>query len=138
MTWWVYAVISAIAASATAILAKIGVEGVPSSLATAVRTVVILVFAWGIAIAGGEHRELTKVSHRSLLFLALSGIATGISWLAYFRALQLGPASRVAPIDKLSVALTIALAAVFLRETITWRLGVGVALIVGGTLLTIR
>jgi transporter family protein len=115
-----------------------GIEGVPSNLATAIRTVVIVLFAWGIAVAGGEHRELAKVPHKSLLFLALSGVGTGVSWLAYFRALQLGPASRVAPIDKLSVALTVVLAAVFLRETITWRLGLGVAFIVAGTLLTIR
>ncbi len=138
MSWWVYALISAAAASATAILAKVGVQGVPSNLATAIRTVVILVFAWGIAAAGGDLRGLGSVSRRSLLFLVLSGIATGVSWLAYFRALQLGPASRVAPIDKLSLALTIVLAAVFLKEPISWRLGLGVAMIVGGTILAIR
>ena len=138
MSWWVYALISAAAASATAILAKVGVQGVPSNLATAIRTVVILLFAWGIAAAGGDLRELGSVSRRSLLFLFLSGIATGVSWLAYFRALQLGPASRVAPIDKLSLALTIVLAGVFLKEPISWRLGLGVAMIVGGTILAIR
>jgi transporter family protein len=138
MTWWVYALISAVAASATAILAKIGIQGISSNLATAVRTVVILLFAWGIVLANGEHRALAKVSSRSLLFLVLSGIATGVSWLAYFRALQLGPASRVAPVDKLSVALTIVLAVVFLGETVTWRLALGAGFIVTGTLLTIR
>ena len=138
MSWWVYALISAGAASATAILAKIGVQGVPSNVATAIRTIVILVFAWGIVLGTGEYRELGKISSRSLLFLGLSGIATGVSWLAYFRALQMGSASRVAPVDKLSVVLTVIFASVFLREEITWRLGAGVTLIAVGTLLTIR
>ena len=136
MTWLPYALLSAVAAAATAILAKLGVQGVPSNLATAIRTVVILVFAWGIAIAGGDHRVLGKVSNRSLLFLVLSGVATGVSWLAYFRALQLGPASRVAPVDKMSLALTILLAAVVLRETITWKVALGTALMIAGALLT--
>jgi transporter family protein len=134
MTWLPYALLSA---AATAILAKIGIEGVPSNLATAIRTVVILIFASAIVIGGGQHHALGKISGRSLLFLALSGVATGISWLAYFRALQLGPASRVAPIDKLSLALTLVLAAVVLRETITWKVAIGVALMVAGALLTI-
>lgn len=138
MNWWIYALISAVAASATAILAKVGVQGVPSNLATAIRTVVILLFAWGIVFAGGEQRDLARVSHRSLMFLVLSGVATGVSWLAYFRALQLGPASRVAPIDKASLALTIVLAWVFLREPFTLRLATGAALIVCGTILIIR
>src|SRR4051812_49644149 len=99
MGWMFYACVSAVAAAATAILAKIGVQGVPSTLATAIRTLVVLCVAWGMAAALGEHRALASVSRRSLLFLFLSGIATGVSWLAYFRALQLGPASRVAPID---------------------------------------
>jgi transporter family protein len=137
MTWLPYALISAVAAAATAILAKLGIEGVPSNLATAVRTVVILIFAWTIAIGGGQHHALGRISGRSLLFLVLSGVATGISWLAYFRALQLGPASRVAPIDKLSLALTLVLAAVFLRETITWKVSLGVAFMIAGALLTI-
>src|SRR5262245_15757881 len=138
MSWLAYALISAGAAAATAILAKVGVQGVPSNLATALRTVVILVFAWGIAIAGGEHRDLGKVSTRSFVFLALSGVASGISWFAYVKALELGPAARVAPIDKSSLALTIVLAVVFLHEPMTLRLGLGIALIVGGTLLTIQ
>jgi transporter family protein len=100
MSWLIYAFISA-GAAATAILAKLGVEGVPSTLATALRTVVVIVFAWVMVVVTGEQRALSAVSRRSLMFLALSGIATGVSWLAYFRALQLGPASRVAPIDKL-------------------------------------
>jgi bacterial/archaeal transporter family protein len=137
MSWLFYAFVSAAAAAVTAILAKIGVEGVPSTLATAVRTVVILVFAWGLVFGLGEHRALATVSRRSLAFLMLSGIATGVSWLAYFRALQLGPASRVAPIDKLSLPLTIVLAVVLLHEPLSWRLGIGVSLMVVGALLTI-
>jgi transporter family protein len=133
-----YALVSAVAAAATVILAKLGVEGIPSTLATALRTIVVLIFAWAIAIANGEHRDLSRISTRSLVFLALSGIATGVSWLAYFRALQLGPASRVAPIDKSSIALSLVLAAVFLREPLTWRVGIGGALIVVGAILTIR
>ena len=137
MAWLPYALLSAAAAAATAILAKVGIQGVPSNLATAIRTVVILIFAWAIAIGQGQHHALGKVSGRSLLFLVLSGVATGISWLAYFRALQLGPASRVAPIDKLSLALTLVLAAVFLREAVTWKVGLGGALMVAGALLTL-
>ena len=137
MTWLLYAFVSAGAAALTAVLAKIGVEGVPSTLATAIRTVVIAVFAWAIAIGLKEHQALSSISRRSLLFLVLSGLATGVSWLAYFRALQLAPASRVAPIDKLSLPLTIMLAMVFLGESITWRLGVGVALMTAGAILTI-
>ena len=136
MSWLPYALVSAAAAAATAMLAKVGVQDVPSNLATAVRTIVVLCFAWIIAIAGGDHHAIGKVSSRSLVFLVLSGVATGVSWLAYFRALQLGPVSRVAPIDKLSLALTIVLAAVFLRETITWKVAIGAALMVAGALLT--
>jgi bacterial/archaeal transporter family protein len=138
MSWLFYAFVSAAAAAVTAILAKIGVEGIPSTLATAVRTVVVIVFSWSLVFALGEHRALATVSRRSLLFLLLSGIFTGISWLAYFRALQLGPASRVAPIDKLSLPLTILLAVVMLHEPLNWRLGLGVSLMVAGALLTIR
>jgi transporter family protein len=109
----------------------------PSSLATAVRTVVVGVFAWLIVFGTGEHRALMSASRRSLLFLGLSGVATAVSWLAYFRALQLGPASRVAPIDKLSLPLTMVLAGAFLMEPIGWRVAVGVALMTIGALLTI-
>jgi transporter family protein len=135
--WLVYALISAGAAAATAIFAKIGVAGVPSNLATALRTLVVVAFAWAIVLASGEQRELAKINGRSLVFLALSGVATGVSWLAYFRALQLGQASRVAPIDKLSLPITVALAALVLGETPTWKLGLGVALMVLGALLTL-
>jgi len=137
MNWLVYALLSAAFAAATAILAKIGVQGVPSNLATAIRTAVILVFAWGIVFATGERRALMNISLRTFTFLVLSGIATGLSWLAYFRALQLGPASRVAPVDKLSLALTLVLSVLVLKEQITWKLLTGVGLITAGVLVTL-
>lgn len=137
MTWWMYAFASALAASATAILAKIGIRGVPSNLATAVRTVVVLVFAWGLVFAAREHHALRDLRARSVLFLVLSGIGTGASWLAYFKALQMAPASRVAPIDKVSLAFTILLAGFVLGESISWKVGVGVALMIAGALLTL-
>ena len=137
MSWILYAFISAAAAALTAILAKVGVEGVPSTLATAIRTVVIVVFAWMMVLGLGEHSRLGTISRRSLVFLILSAVATGVSWLAYFRALQLGPASKVAPIDKLSLPITILLAVVYLGEPLTWRLGIGVALMTAGAFLTI-
>lgn len=137
MGWLAYAFVSAGAAALTAILAKIGVEGVPSNLATAIRTIVITVFAWAIVTATGERHALPAISRRSLLFLVLSGVATGISWMAYYRALQLAPASRVSPIDKLSLPLTVVLAVLFLGESVGWRLGVGVALMTAGAILTI-
>ena len=137
MTWLIYACISAVAAAFTAILAKVGVQGVPSTLATAIRTVVVVVFAWLMVFGLGEQRAIASISRRSLLFLVLSAIATGVSWLAYFRALQLGPASRVAPIDKLSLPLTVLLAGLFLGEPIGARVAVGVALMTAGALLTL-
>ncbi|MEO8256078.1 MAG: EamA family transporter [Acidobacteriota bacterium] len=138
MTWMLYAFLSAVAAAATAILAKVGVEGVPSTLATAIRTLVVVACAWLMVLATHEHREMARISRRSLIFLVLSGIATGVSWLAYFRALQLGPVSRVAPIDKLSLPLTVVLAATCLGEPIGWKVVVGVALMTTGALLTLR
>lgn len=138
MTWMTYAAISAVAAALTAVLAKIGVEGVPSNLATAIRTVVVVVFAWVIALVAGEHRVLGTMSRRSLVFLVLSALATGVSWLAYYRALQMAPASRVAPIDKLSLPLTLLFAGVFLGEAMTWRLVLGVGLMTLGALITIK
>lgn len=136
-SWVLYALLSAMAAGATAILAKIGIQGVPSNLATAVRTVVVLVFAWGIVLARGEAVGLRDLKGRTLAFLVLSGVATGVSWLAYFKALQLAPASRVAPIDKLSLPITVALAWLTLGEPISLRLGIGVALMVIGAVLTL-
>jgi transporter family protein len=137
MPWLVYAFISAGASALTAILAKVGVEGVPSTLATAIRTIVVLAVAWAMVFALQEQQALPAVSKRSLLFLVLSGLATGAAWFAYFRALQLGPASRVAPIDKLSLPLTILLAAVWLGEPLSWRLIAGVLLMTIGALLTL-
>ena len=138
MAWYSYALLSAVAAAATAILAKLGVEGVPSNLAPAIRTVVVLVLAWAVVLSAGDHRVLPGVSRRTLLFLTLSGVATAISWLAYFRALQAAPASLVAPIDKLSLPFTILLASLVLRETVTLSQVAGVALMVGGALLATR
>jgi len=137
VNWLFFAFISAAFAALTAILAKIGVEGISSTLATAVRTVVIVVFAWAISAGRGELTSLATVSRRSYVFLVLSGLATGVSWLAYYRALQLAPASRVAPIDKLSLPIAVVLAVLLLGEPITWRVGLGVALMVVGSLLTI-
>lgn len=128
--WIVWALLSAAFAAATALLAKVGVAHVDSNLATALRTTVVLVFAWGIALVLGKHGELRALDRRTLLFLTLSGMATGLSWLCYFRALQLGPASRVAPLDKLSVPLVMIFAWLLLRE----KLNVGA--IVGGVLIT--
>ena len=135
MPWWVFAFASAGAAAVTAILAKIGVEGVPSNLATAIRTAVVLLFAWGIVVVRGEHHAMPAIRGRTLLFLTLSGIATGVSWLAYFRALQLAPASRVAPIDKLSVAFVIVFAALFLGERLTALKLFGGSLIIAGAII---
>ena len=133
MNWKACALLSAAFAALTAIFGKIGVKEVNSNLATAVRVSVILVFAWGIALGTGAGSQLRQIATRSWLFLALSGIATGLSWLFYFRALQLGDASKVAPLDKLSVPLTIVLSVLILHETLTWQTIVGGLLIVGGT-----
>lgn len=138
MPWYFFALLSAVAAAVTAILAKLGVEGVPSTVATAIRTVVVLVLAWAVVFSSGQQRVLPNVSGRTLLFLGLSGVATAVSWLAYFRALQSAPASLVAPIDKLSLPFTILLAGLVLRETVTAQQLVGVALMVVGALLAAR
>jgi transporter family protein len=135
MTWIVWALLSAVFAGITAILAKVGVANVNSHLATAIRTTVVLFITWAIAFAATPAAELAVPSRRTLLFLTLSGAATGLSWLCYFRALQLGEASRVAPIDKLSVVFAIILAGVFLRERLTWHQAVGGTLIVAGSLV---
>jgi transporter family protein len=137
VSWIGYALLSALAAGATAILAKIGIRDVPSNLATAIRTVVILGFAWSLVLARGEASALRGLSMRTWLFLALSGVATGLSWLAYFKALQMAPASRVAPIDKLSLPITVVMAWLLLGETLSWRLALGSALMVAGALLTL-
>ena len=136
MAWWGWALVSAVAAAAVSILAKLGMQSIPSNLATAIRTVVILVFAWSLVYFRGEGAHLGQISRRGLLFLVLSGLATGVSWLAYFRALQLGPASRVAPIDKLSLVFIALLGVGMLGETFTVRYGIGMALVCAGVLLT--
>jgi len=134
-SWIFWSLLSALFAGATAVLAKVGVTGVDSNLATAIRTTVILVFAWAIAFVTARPSSLGTLGPRTWLFLALSGIATGLSWLCYFRALQLGQASQVAPIDKLSVIFVLIFAALFLHEPLTVRTGVGALLIVGGALV---
>ena len=135
MSWFYWALLSALFAGLTAVLAKVGVKDVDANVATAIRTVVILVLAWAIALAGGGREALLTVPRKAWLFLVLSGLATGASWLCYFRALQLGEASKVAPVDKLSVVFAIAFAALFLGEKLTWQHWVGGTLIVGGSLV---
>ncbi len=130
-----YALLSALFAALTAILAKIGIKNVDSNLATAIRTVVILGFAWGIVWYQGTIKQLGGISKFSLYFLVLSGITTGLSWLFYFRALQMGKASQVAPIDKLSLVITIILAAVFLKEKVTFTTFLGGFLMAAGAIL---
>jgi len=130
MNWIGWALLSALFAAATALLAKVGVAHIDSNLATAIRTTVVLVFAWAIALALGKHEEIRLIDRRTLLFLVLSGMATGLSWLCYFRALQLGSASRVAPLDKLSVPLVMLFAWLLLGEKLT------VPTVAGGLLIT--
>lgn len=134
MGWFVWALLSAFFAGLTAILAKVGVKDINSNLATAIRTVVILIFAWSVALAT-KQQQFTDIARRTWLFLILSGLATGLSWLCYFRALQLGEASQVAPVDKLSVVVAIALAALFLGEHLTWRHYLGASLITSGAIV---
>lgn len=136
MSWIIYAILSAFFASLVAIFGKIGIRGVDSNLAVAIRTVIIVVFAWVIVLLQGNAREALAISRHSYIFIILSAIATGLSWLFYFKALQLGEASRVAPIDKLSVALTIILAFVFLGEKATFGNILGGILVVAGVLVT--
>ncbi len=135
MNWFHWALLSACFAGATAVLAKSGVEGVNPDLATAIRTTVVLVFTWGIALLSARISEIPHISGRSWWFLGLSGIATGLSWLCYFRALQLGEASRVAPVDKLSVVFAIVFAALFLRERLSLQHWIGGTLIFAGALV---
>jgi len=134
MNWFLWALLSAFFAGATAVLAKIGVKEINSNLATAIRTVVILVFAWAVAMFT-HTQPLSAISRRTWIFLILSGVATGLSWLCYFRALQLGEASRVAPVDKLSVVVAMALAVIFLHEPLTWHHWVGGLFIFSGAVV---
>jgi transporter family protein len=134
MTWLTWSLLSAFFAAATAILAKLGVAGVDANLATAVRTSVVVLFTWLLAYTTRQSTGFQALSNKAWLFLVLSGLATGLSWLCYFHALQIGSASRVAPIDKLSVALVIVFASVFLGEQLTWAKGIGGILIVAGAI----
>jgi transporter family protein len=135
MNWLLAAFLSAFFAALTSILAKIGVKNVSSNLATAIRTVVILFFAWGIVVFQGGLKDLSKISKFSFLFLILSGIATGLSWLFYFYALKVGDASKVVPIDKLSLVLTIILAGLILKEKLTFPIVIGSLLMTAGALI---
>ena len=135
--WFVYALGSAVFAALTSILAKVGIEGVNSNLATAVRTVVVVVMSWAMVFITNTQGGLPEISKRSWLFLILSGLATGASWLCYYRALQIGEASKVVPIDKLSVVITLILAFVFLHEQFTTKSLIGCVLITVGTLVMV-
>ena len=135
--WFIFALLSAVFAALTSILAKIGIDGVNSNLATAIRTAVVLVMAWGMVFITGTQSGISGIGRRSWLFLILSGLATGASWLCYYRALQVGEASKVVPIDKMSVVITLILAFVFLHETFTWKSAVGAVRITVGTLVMV-
>lgn len=135
--WFLFALLSAVFAALTSILAKIGIDGVNSNLATAIRTMVVVVMAWGIVFLTNAQSGLSEISRKSWIFLILSGLATGASWLCYYRALQIGEASKVVPIDKLSVVITLVLAFVFLKEQFTAKSFFGCVLIGAGTLLMV-
>ena len=135
--WFVFAILSAIFAALTSILAKIGIEGVNSNLATAVRTIVVVLMAWFIVFITGNQNGIVDISKKSWIFLILSGLATGASWLCYYKALQLGEASKVVPIDKLSIVITILLAFIFLGEQIILKTLIGCCLIIIGTFVMI-
>lgn len=136
--WKYYAILSAFFAGLTAILAKMGLKGIGGNVATAIRTVVIVFISWGIVLAAGELKEVKSLTRHNLLFLVLSGVATGLSWIFYFKALETGPVSRVAPIDKLSVPIAIGLSVLLLKESIDWKTIAGALLIVTGTIILIR
>ena len=135
--WFVFAVLSAVFAALTSILAKVGIDGVNSNLATAIRTVVVVLMSWGMVFITGAQGGLSEISKKSWLFLILSGLATGASWLCYYKALQIGDASKVVPIDKLSVVITLVLAFVFLKEEFTAKSFIGCLLIGAGTLIMV-
>lgn len=135
--WWILALASALFAALTSILAKVGIDGVNSNLATAIRTVVVVIMAWGMVFLTDAQSGIRQISTKSWIFLILSGLATGASWLCYYRALQLGQASKVVPIDKLSVVITLVMAFVFLHEKVTLRSAAGCLLIGIGTLLMV-
>lgn len=135
--WFVLALLSAVFAALTSILAKVGIDGVNSNLATAIRTIVVVAMAWGMVFITDAQRGISDISQKSWIFLILSGLATGASWLCYYKALQIGDASKVVPIDKLSVVITLILAFLFLHEKFTVRSGIGAVLITAGTLIMV-
>ncbi|WP_019538242.1 EamA family transporter [Proteiniphilum acetatigenes] len=135
--WWVYALLSALFAALTAIFAKVGVANINSNLATGIRTIVILIMIWLIVFSRGETKGIHILSWQNIVFLVISGVATGLSWIFYFKALQLGNVTQVAMLDRLSIVLTILLAAIFLGETITLRTSIAAVLIISGTLLLV-
>ena len=135
--WMVFAILSAVLAALTSILAKVGIEGVPSNLATGIRTIVVVAMSWVMVFVTNQQGGIADISRKSWIFLILSGLATGASWLCYYRALQIGEASKVVPIDKMSVVLTLIMAFVFLHEQFTWKSAVGSVLITVGTLIMV-
>jgi transporter family protein len=135
--WIVYALLSAFFAALTSILAKIGIENINSNLATAIRTVIVLILSWSIVFVTGKHNDIVNIGHKNLLFLILSGMATGLSWLCYYKSLQIGEASKVIPIDKFSLVIGMVLAFIVLKETITIKTIIGGALITIGTFVLI-
>lgn len=135
--WFFYAILSALFAAITSIFAKIGISGISSNLATAIRTIVVLILAWAIVFITGSHREIKNISSRSMLFLILSGLATGLSWLFYYKAIQMGNVISVVAIDKLSIIITIVLAFFILNEQITFKSVIGGILIASGTLFMV-
>ncbi|WP_315821305.1 EamA family transporter [Paraflavitalea speifideaquila] len=136
--WKYYALLSAVFAGLTAILAKMGLKGISGNLATAIRTVVIVFISWAIVLAAGQLKDVKSLTRNNLLFLILSGIATGLSWIFYFKALETGPVSKVAPIDKLSVPIAIGLSVLLLKEQLDWKTVTGALLIVAGSIILIR
>ena len=135
--WFLFALLSALFAALTSILAKVGIEGVNSNLATAIRTVVVVLMAWGMVFLTNTQGGISEISRKSCLFLILSGLATGASWLCYYRAIQIGQVSKVVPIDKLSVVITLVMATVFLHEKFTPKSVIGCLLIGAGTLIMV-
>jgi transporter family protein len=135
--WWIYALLSALFAALTAVFAKVGIKNVDTDLATAIRTVVILVVAWAIAFFRGGTATIHSLTKQNMMFLCLSGLATGLSWIFYFKALQLGKVSQVAPVDKMSVAIAIILSVIFLGEALTPKIAIGAILIIAGTIILI-
>ena len=135
--WWLYALLSALFAALTAIFAKIGIKNINTDLAVAIRTVVIVVMAWGIVFSRGAQHYIGSLTKSNLIFLAISGITTGLSWIFYFRALEIGNVSQVAPVDKLSLALTIIFSVLFLNETLSMKTAIGASCILIGTIVMI-